>query len=262
MTRTLYAELDLHAEGAARAVLAITAATGYEVDEQLTVTQAGSVLPITEIADLHGTRLHVVDLGKGEVEVRYRATVTGLAPAALADPIDQVRYMRPSRYCESDLIAPSIADQFDGLAGHHLVDAIRTWVNQHVAYTSGASKPTDGAASTLLSRQGVCRDFAHLVVASLRAMDVPARVVAVYAPGLEPMDFHAIAEAWVDGTWWAVDATGLAPLASMVRIATGRDAADTAFLTTIGEPVALTAMRVDASDQEAGAGADGPQLLR
>ena len=53
------------------------------------------------------------------------------------------------------------------------------------------------------------------------------------------MDFHAVAEALVDGTWRVVDATLLAPRSSLVRIATGRDAADTAFLTVIGGTVDL-----------------------
>src|SRR5699024_9044914 len=93
---------------------------------------------------------------------------------------------------------------------------------------------TDGAVDSILQASGVCRDFAHVVIALLRALGTPARLVSVYAPGLEPMDFHAVAEAWVDGAWHIVDATRLAPRESMVRIATGRDAADTAFLTTRG----------------------------
>jgi transglutaminase-like putative cysteine protease len=86
----------------------------------------------------------------------------------------------------------------------------------------------------MLQRHGVCRDYAHLVIALLRGLDVPARLAAVYAPGLDPMDFHAVAEAVVDGQWRVVDATLLAPRSSLVRIATGRDAADTAFLSTYG----------------------------
>jgi transglutaminase-like putative cysteine protease len=82
----------------------------------------------------------------------------------------------------------------------------------------------------LLAGKGVCRDYAHLVVALLRAVKVPARLVSVYPPGLSPMDFHAVAEAFVEGQWRVVDATLLAPLQNLVRIATGRDAADTAFL--------------------------------
>lgn len=47
------------------------------------------------------------------------------------------------------------------------------------------------------------------------------------------MDFHAVVEAFVAEGWYVVDATALAPRSSLTRIATGRDAADTAFLTTV-----------------------------
>ena len=60
------------------------------------------------------------------------------------------------------------------------------------------------------------------------------------------MDFHAVAEALVDGHWQVVDATLLAPRASLVRIATGRDAADTAFLSTYGGAAELAAIEVTA----------------
>jgi len=81
----------------------------------------------------------------------------------------------------------------------------------------------------------------------LRALDVPARLVAVYAPGLQPMDFHAVAEALVDGEWRVVDATLLAPRAGLIRIATGRDAADTAFMSTYGGAVELLEIEVTAT---------------
>ncbi len=99
---------------------------------------------------------------------------------------------------------------------------------------------------TLLARQGVCRDYAHLCVALLRALNVPARVAAVYAPGLSPMDFHAVAEAWIDGAWQVVDATTLAPRSTLVRIATGRDAADSAFLTITSGRATLLGVTVTA----------------
>ena len=83
----------------------------------------------------------------------------------------------------------------------------RSWVGTRLNYVPGSSDPIDGAVDTLLAGPGVCRDFAHLVVALLRAVNVPARVVSVYAPGLYPMDFHAVAEAFVEGQWRVVDAT-------------------------------------------------------
>ncbi len=93
----------------------------------------------------------------------------------------------------------------------------------------------------------MCRDFAHLVIAMLRARNVPARLVAVYAPGLQPMDFHAVVEAAIDGEWRVVDATALAPRQSLVRIATGRDASDTAFLTVQSGRADLRTMSVNAT---------------
>jgi transglutaminase-like putative cysteine protease len=97
--------------------------------------------------------------------------------------------------------------------------------------TSGSSGPTDDAVDTLLLGAGVCRDYAHLVLSLLRARDVPARLAAVYAPGLDPMDFHAVVEAWV-----AALAAGRrhrpGPAGVDAADRHGRDAADTAFMTT------------------------------
>jgi transglutaminase-like putative cysteine protease len=93
----------------------------------------------------------------------------------------------------------------------------------------------------------VCRDFAHLTAGLLRALDIPARLVSVYAPRLEPPDFHAVVEALVEGRWTAVDATRLAPRRAMVRMATGRDATDTAFLTNTLAGIRLTRIAVEAS---------------
>ena len=102
------------------------------------------------------------------------------------------------------------------------------------------------AVDAFLSRQGVCRDFAHLVVALLRARNVPARVVAGYAPGLRPMDFHAVAEAWMDGQWHLLDATRLSDTGALVRVSTGADSSDTAFLSTVGGSLSLKELKVTA----------------
>jgi transglutaminase-like putative cysteine protease len=206
----------------------------------------GSPLSAREVTDQHGTRLHVLDAPVGRLVVDYRARIDGrLAPPA-GEEVDRLRYLRPSRYAESDVLWPTARAEFAGLAGPDLLTAVSSWVGTRLAYVTGSSLPTDGAERTLLARRGVCRDFAHLVVALLRALDVPARLAAVYAPGLQPMDFHAVAEAWVEGEWRAVDATTLAPRSTLVRIATGRDAADTAFLGVYGGIATLRELEVGA----------------
>jgi transglutaminase-like putative cysteine protease len=221
-------------------------------DESLVVRLDGIEVPVREVVDDHGTRLHLADgVRPGQLVVEYGVTVSGRAEPVPVDAVDATRYRRASRYCESDRLTAFARAEFHDLQGLGLLEAVSSWVGQRVAYVTGWSRPTDGAVSTLLARQGVCRDFAHLVVALLRGCDVPARMVSVYAPGLHPMDFHAVAEALIDDRWLVADATCLAPRSTLLRIATGRDAADTAFLTTTGASVELTSLEV-------GATSDGP----
>ncbi|WP_430866711.1 transglutaminase-like domain-containing protein [Demequina aurantiaca] len=212
--------------------------------EELVVELDGASLPVAELQDRHGTRLHRVTTGPGAVKVRYSASLPGRANPEPVEEADVIRYLRPSRYCESDSLGATANATFATQNGMELLEGVGSWVGTHLAYVSGSSLPTDGAVRTLLAREGVCRDFAHLCVAMLRAKNVPARLASVYAPGLSPMDFHAVCEAYVDGRWLVVDPTTLAPRESMVRIATGRDAADTAFLTILSGTLTLESMSV------------------
>ncbi len=246
MRRHVTVRLELDAIGPARLALAVAVAGAAEPNERFAVTQHGAPIPARTLEDQHGGRLQVFDAAAGPLRIDYSATVFGALDPAPLDPIDEIRYVRPSRYCESDVLRPIAVSEFGGLSGAELLGAVSSWVGVNVAYLSGSSLPTDGAVRTMLARQGVCRDFAHLVVAFLRALDVPARVVSVYAPGLAPMDFHAVAEALIDGRWCVADATTLAPRGTLLRIATGRDAADTAFLTSTGDAVFVTDLEVTA----------------
>ena len=103
--------------------------------------------------------------------------------------MELIRYVRPSRYAESDRLLPTAYAEFGGLQGEELLHAVRNWVFSELRYVSGSSRGTDGAVETLLNRRGVCRDFAHLAIALLRSKNVPARLAAVYAPGPDPDGF-------------------------------------------------------------------------
>jgi transglutaminase-like putative cysteine protease len=249
--RTVEASLELSASGPSAAALAIAVADSYDVrEEELRVRQDGRELDSRVVVDRHGTRVHVVDLDRaGTVSVEYRAVVGTGAPEPVSE-LDEWRYLRPSRYCESDTLGPFARGEFPIDTPAETLAAVSSWVGTHLSYVPGSSEPTDGAVSAMLARRGVCRDYAHLVVALLRALGIPARVVSVYAPGLDPMDFHAVAEAAIDGRWCAVDATTLAPRRALIRIATGRDASDTAFLSVRGSAIGLESMRVVAVADE------------
>jgi transglutaminase-like putative cysteine protease len=249
MQREVASRIVLDVTETADLVFAVSASTHYApADEEITVTLDGRPIVAEELLDVVGTRLHRVRSEPGRLEFRYAAVVAGAGDTAASDGVELLTYLRPSRYAESDALAPTAAAEFAGIDEPvDLLAAVSSWVGTRLAYISGSSQPTDGAARTLLERRGVCRDYAHLTVALLRARGVPARVVAVYAPGLAPMDFHAVAEAWVDGAWRVVDATTLAPRSSLVRIATGRDASDTAFLNVLSGRADLVELEVIAT---------------
>ena len=227
--------------------IAVAGQPAGQAEEKLTVRRDAEQVTAGEVTMAFGGRAHLLRLAPGRVTVDYGAIVRGVTAQPEPTEADRITFLRPSRYAESDRLAAVARSEFAGIStSPELLASVSSWVGTQLSYVPGSSRPTDGAVETLLQRQGVCRDYAHLVIALLRALDVPARLAAVYAPGLQPMDFHAVAEALVGGQWRVVDATLLAPRASLVRIATGRDAADTAFLSAYGGAVELTATEVTA----------------
>lgn len=248
MQRDVRSHLELTVTEAADLVLAIAVSSDYEpTHESFAATLDGAPVEPTTFADHSGTRFHRLRVDPGALVIDYEARIVGEVEPAGAGPYDLFAAGLPSRYVESDALAPTAAAEFAGIApGADLLAAVSSWVGTQLAYVPGSSGPTDGAVKTLLERQGVCRDYAHLTAALLRARGIPARVAAVYAPGLDPMEYHAVTEAWIDGQWCVVDATALAPRQTLVRIATGRDAADTAFLTVLSGRCDLDALEVTA----------------
>jgi transglutaminase-like putative cysteine protease len=260
--RHVASELGFSASDDVVLVVALAPATsaGELLEERLDVTSDGpGPRPlVSELASPDGSRMHVVRAGAGELLISYAATVRAAPPPAVAAPgrepdevagglvdTDAVIALRQSRFCPSDALAGFAAGEFGRLEpGTDLAGAIAAWVFERIAYEGGASGPLDTAVDTLLSGAGVCRDFAHLTIALCRALGIPARLAAVYAPGLSPMDFHAVVEVRRGGCWEVHDPTRLAPRSSLVRIATGRDAADTAFATTLHGTLELTTQSV------------------
>ncbi len=249
MKRDVSAELEVNivAPTTLEFQIAIAPHPDTTVSESLSFMLNGEPLHPLEISGMHGNRIHKLHVPTGALTASYAARIVGRTAPAPMTEYDLSMYLRPSRYAEADKFYGFAATEFGNYRGSAtLLEKVSLWVGSRLNYVPGSSDPIDGAVDTLLAGAGVCRDFAHLVVALLRAVNVPARVVSVYAPGLDPMDFHAVAEAYVDGQWRVVDGTLLAPRQSLVRIATGRDAADTAFLTNHDGAITLKGLKVAA----------------
>lgn len=233
MRRTLSSRITATVTQPAEIVLNIAAAGSTEIEsERLDITLDGDPIDPSELTDSFGGRWHLLeDVPAGSLEVTYRAEAAAGGAADPLSPMDRVRWLRPSRYVDTDRIEATAAALFAGATDTARAMAVQEWVWRELSYIVGSSRVTDGASDTYLARAGVCRDYTHLTTAFLRAGGVPARLVSVYAPGLSPMDFHAVVEAHIEGAWHVLDPTRLAPRQSLVRIGTGADAADTSFFT-------------------------------
>lgn len=156
-----------------------------------------------------------------------------------------ISYLFPSRYCQSDRLSRLAWDYFGKIDNpYKKVLAIVDWIYDNVEYLRGSTDSETSAYDTVTQRTGVCRDFAHLGIALCRALSIPARYFTGYACQLEPPDFHACFEAYVGGRWLVFDPTRLSSLNGLVRIATGRDAADAAVASIFGR-ARCTKMTVD-----------------
>ena len=217
---------------------------GHEVvEERLTITPSMKVRSFCD--ERLGNRFIRLDAPKGLLSVNYHARLevhpTPLPLHLDESPISQVpddvvRYLMPSRYCESDLLSRAAQQLFGQVPpGIGRVRAIESWIYDSIAYLPGSSNSTTTAQEVFVQRTGVCRDFAHLGITLCRALNIPARLVVGYVHFNEPPeDFHAVFEAWLDGRWVLFDATRMAPIDRLVRVGTGRDAKDVAFATIFG----------------------------
>jgi len=217
------------------------------VFENLSISQA--IEPQIHTDPISGNRYMRLRALPGELNVSYAATVDlthhFADPGQIAEvpvrclPPEVMGYIYPSRYCQSDRLLKLASNEFGNLPqGYSRVQAIRDWVHRHVTFTSNSSTSNTSAVDTLIGQVGICRDFAHLMVALCRAVNIPARFTTGTDYGADPIlgppDFHAYVEAYVGDRWYIFDPSGTAIPMGLVRFGTGRDAADVAFATIFG----------------------------
>ncbi|APW42981.1 transglutaminase-like domain-containing protein [Rhodoferax saidenbachensis] len=218
------------------------------VRESLTISQPLQPAMYTD-AVTHNRYLRLHAPEAGPLTVHYDAVVDldhhvaqpmEVAEVSVADlPGAVLPYIYPSRYCESDRLHRLAVKEFGHLPqGFTRVQAISNWVTQRVMFRSNTSNGNTTALDTLVDETGVCRDFAHLMIALCRGVNIPARFATGIDygadPALGPTDFHAYVEVFVGQRWYLFDPSGTAIPMGFVRFATGRDAADAAFATIFG----------------------------
>lgn len=199
--------------------------------------------------DAVGERIWIRADGDYCVDYKARVEIERLVPdlgtLAMLDPHDlpgeAVEYVFDSRYCQADRMHSFVMDRFGKLSGGQKILAMCDWIADNFTYESGASNATTTALDTFVERRGICRDYAHVMICFARASTIPARYVSCYAPGVNPPDFHAVAEVFLNdpttpggGAWYIVDPTGMAAADKTAKIGIGRDAADVSFLTSFG----------------------------
>ena len=215
--------------------------------EQLMLSQSVPQRMYTDPAN--GNRYMYVHGEPGDLKLSYSATIDlvhhFVDPVQIAEvpvrylPPEVIAYIYPSRYCQSDRLVKLASREFGGLPqGYGRVLAIRDWVRQRVTFTSNSSNGNTSAVDTLIEQVGVCRDFAHLMIALCRAVNIPARFTTGtdYGadPALGPSDFHAYVEVYLGNAWYIFDPSGTGIPMGFVRFGTGRDAADVAFASIFG----------------------------
>ena len=258
-------ELDYEASGPADFLLNVHAA---RTPRQRVIEESFATTPrrifVLDQDPATGNRIAAFGVPSGKVVVRYAARVeishrivepadvVAEAPSQL--PVEALPFLYPSRYCQADLVQQHAWDTFGSMPrGHGQVRAVRDWVQRRLKFQVGASRTSTSAIDTLHEGAGACRDFAHTMIAYCRSLNYPTRFVTGIDYGADPalgsQDFHAYVEAFVGGGWYLFDPTGISPITGLLRIGTGRDAADVSFATIFG-PVQTAAPRIEIAAEE------------
>ena len=176
--------------------------------------------------------------------------VIDAAETPVADlPDECLIFMMGSRYCETDKLSQIAWDLFGAVApGWSRAQAICDFAHRHITFNYQNASSWRSAYDVYQGRIGVCRDFAHLAIALCRCMNMPTRYVNGYlgdigVPVVDPMDYSAWIEVYLDGAWRSFDPRNNIPCIGRIVVARGRDAADVPLINSFG-PHQLNAFRV------------------
>lgn len=209
-------------------------------------------VPVRSFIDHFGNRAARILAPAGKLRIRYNnlaldsgepePSIEGAiihSPEELPD--DVLQYLLPSRYCEVDRMTQMAWDRFGQTPPTwERVKAVVDWAHQHIQFGYAFASPTKTAWDACQEGKGVCRDYMHLAITMLRALNIPARYASGYLGDIgvpinpAPMDFSAYLEVYLSGRWWAMDARHNKQRIGRIKQAHGRDAVDVALTTSFG----------------------------
>jgi transglutaminase-like putative cysteine protease len=255
---TVRCQLELFFEVATPIICRLKPQTGTAQRINQAVLSFSPDLVVDEFQDSFANICHRLVLPAEPVCINLdvKASVTGgldrdpgAAFVNIADlPVNHLPFLLPSRYCESDRLGRLAADLVRGLnPGYCQAEKICAWIRENLPYKPGTSHLPLSALEVQQQGTGVCRDLAHLAIALMRGLSIPARYVVGYLQGLEPQDMHAWLEVFVGGRWYGFDPSQSGSSGARVVVAHGRDAADVAITDQFGPLPRLSTMWVEVS---------------
>jgi transglutaminase-like putative cysteine protease len=217
-------------------------------------------VPTSVYRDLFGNLCHRLVAPPGDMTIFGDAVVEddGLPDAFVPDarempvqdlPDETLTFLMGSRYCETDYLSQVAWDLFGNVnPGWGRVQAICDFVHGRIRFDYMQARATRSAYDVFRERVGVCRDYAHLAIALCRCLNIPARYVNghlgdIGVPVVDPMDFSAWIEVYLEGAWHTFDPRNNVPRIGRIVVARGRDAADIPLVNSFG-PHVLTSFRV------------------
>jgi transglutaminase-like putative cysteine protease len=224
-------------------------------------------VPSMTYLDGFGNRCRRLMAPAGDITLRLDGTIMDsgrhepVAPAACEIPVERLPhgtlvFLLGSRYCETDRLSQTAWDLFGNVPpGWMRVQAICDFVHEHLKFGYEHARATRTALEAYEERIGVCRDFAHLMIAFCRCLNIPARYVNGYLgdigvpPDPAPMDFSAWVEVFLDNRWYTFDARHNEPRVGRIVVARGRDATDVPLINSFG-PHVLKSFKVWTDETE------------
>ncbi|MCI9888928.1 transglutaminase family protein [Micrococcales bacterium 31B] len=199
----------------------------------------GTTVTMFEVRQPHSS-LELVASSRIETFEDPEAGTAPLTWEQLREPAVRDRYGEYLMPTEYTACVPEFSEFTREHAGdktpHEAAEAILTALREKIEYVPGATGVHTSAAEAWAEKKGVCQDMAHIGIAMLRGIGIPARYVSGYVHPDTDAEMgatiagqsHAWLE-WWDGAWRGYDPTNAAPVGEFhVQIGQGRDYADVA----------------------------------